>query len=283
MKGIDISHHQGNIDWGTVKKDGGVGFVIMKAMFENGNHAKESSFEANYGGSIGLKRGAYLYSIAKTVEAARKEAVDFLNILSRRPLEYGIWLDYEDSKIRGLGKVELTKHIDEQAILFKEAGYKVGVYTNPNWYINYIDGAGLSRRYDLWVARYPKLDDGTIKLNLKPSQYNATIWQYSSKGKVPGIRGNCDLDIEMADLEIPKDETEIANPFPIPVKNLKNGSKGDSVKWLQVELNRYGYGLAVDGIFGSKTEAAVRDFQKRKKLLVDGIVGAITRAELLKP
>jgi GH25 family lysozyme M1 (1,4-beta-N-acetylmuramidase) len=254
----------------------------MKAMFENGNHAKESSFDRNYEGSIGLKRGAYLYSIARTIADAHKEAVDFVNILNKRKLEYGVWLDYEDNKIRGLGKVELTKHIDEQARVIREAGYDVGIYTNPSWYLNYIDGAGLSRRYDMWVARYPLADNGTIKEKLKPSQYNAKIWQYSSKGKVPGIRGNCDLDIEMADLETPKDSTETPIRYPIPTRNLKKGSKGDDVKWLQVELSKVGYGLTVDGIFGPKTDSAVRDYQKKNGLMVDGIVGAITRSSLLK-
>lgn len=282
MKGIDISHHQGNIDWPTVKKEGGIGFVIMKGMFENGNHAKESSFEKNYAGSEGLQRGAYLYSIAKTIADAHREAVDFVNIMNKRKLEYGVWLDYEDNKIRSLGKVELTKHIDEQARVISEAGYHVGVYTNPSWYLNYIDGAGLSRRYDMWVARYPLKDNGTINMNLIPKQYNAKIWQYSSKGKVPGIRGNCDLDIEMADLEIEKNETEMPILYPIPTRNLKKGCKGDDVRWLQTRLRQVGYFITVDGIFGPKTDDAVRKYQAKNNLLVDGIVGAITRSALLK-
>lgn len=61
---------------------------------------------------------------------------------------------------------------------------------------------------------------------------------------------------------------------------LKNGSKGSDVTTLQNALNKLGYGLAADGIFGAKTEAAVRDFQKKKGLTVDGIVGAKTWAAL---
>lgn len=58
---------------------------------------------------------------------------------------------------------------------------------------------------------------------------------------------------------------------------LKNGSKGADVKTLQEALNKAGgYGLATDGIFGAKTDAAVRDFQKKNKLGVDGIAGPQT-------
>jgi N-acetylmuramoyl-L-alanine amidase len=61
---------------------------------------------------------------------------------------------------------------------------------------------------------------------------------------------------------------------------LKRGSVGQQVKELQAQLNKFGYKLVVDGIFGSKTETAVKDFQAKKKLSVDGIVGNNTRKAL---
>jgi hypothetical protein len=71
-----------------------------------------------------------------------------------------------------------------------------------------------------------------------------------------------------------------ANPYPIPNANLRNGSRGDTVKWLQFELNKHGHRLAVDGIFGALTDRAVRAFQTSRRLVVDGIVGPITRRAL---
>ena len=61
---------------------------------------------------------------------------------------------------------------------------------------------------------------------------------------------------------------------------LKHGSKGEEVKTLQNSLNKYGYGLTVDGSFGAKTEAAVKDYQKKYGLSTDGIVGAKTWSKL---
>ena len=58
--------------------------------------------------------------------------------------------------------------------------------------------------------------------------------------------------------------------------------KGDDVKWVQFQLNLKGNNLEVDGIFGSLTNTAVRNFQRAHKLTVDGIVGQATRCELLK-
>jgi peptidoglycan hydrolase-like protein with peptidoglycan-binding domain len=62
---------------------------------------------------------------------------------------------------------------------------------------------------------------------------------------------------------------------------LRVGSKGEYVSYLQSILNYYGYSIPVDGIFGAKTEAAVKQFQKSRRLLVDGIVGSKTWDALL--
>lgn len=73
------------------------------------------------------------------------------------------------------------------------------------------------------------------------------------------------------------------NPYPTPTVNVKKGSKGNNVRWVQWELKRLGYDLGkygIDGDFGSATDKAVRAFQKKHKLTVDGIVGKNTRAAL---
>lgn len=68
------------------------------------------------------------------------------------------------------------------------------------------------------------------------------------------------------------------NPYQQPAAGsvLRNGSRGDGVKWLQTELNLEGYGLSVDGIYGVKTTQAVRDYQYKKGLKVDGLAGPVT-------
>ena len=71
-----------------------------------------------------------------------------------------------------------------------------------------------------------------------------------------------------------------SNPYTLTASILKANSRGESVKWVQYELNRYGYNLTVDGIFGIKTTTAVKDFQKKNGLLVDGIVGKNTIKKL---
>ena len=68
----------------------------------------------------------------------------------------------------------------------------------------------------------------------------------------------------------------VSNPYVLNDSIIKKGSKGESVKWLQYELNKRGYKLNIDGDFGKKTDEAVRDYQSKHNLEVDGIVGKIT-------
>lgn len=72
------------------------------------------------------------------------------------------------------------------------------------------------------------------------------------------------------------------NPYQRTASLIKRGMKGESVKWLQYELNKHGAGLVVDGDFGRKTLAAVLDFQQKNRLVVDGLVGKQSIAALEK-
>lgn len=196
--GVDVSHHNGKIDWGQVAKSGKK-FAILKAQYEAQNHRIDETFEYNYAeaGKNGLARGVYVYIARASAADPVKDATMLLEKLNGRRLEYGIWLDMEDKSIKPLGKDGLTKLIHVYTNIFKSAGYYVGIYCNRDWYNNVLDGYSLSEDYDFWIARYPSNDDGNYYPNssLKPTKY-AVAWQYPSKGKVPGIKTNCDLNVD---------------------------------------------------------------------------------------
>lgn len=192
--GIDVSHYQKDIDWKRVKNDG-KSFAILKAMYET-SHKPDEYFEKNYNGckSNNIELGVYDFFGSKNIENPEKDAKDLLKILNNRPLPWGIWLDLESANIRAIGKNNITKLVDIEADIFRKAGYKVGIYSNKDWYFNVLDSDYLKQYYSFWIARYPKNDDGFKIEALSPKSY-ADVWQYSSKGKVPGIQGNVDLDV----------------------------------------------------------------------------------------
>ena len=73
----------------------------------------------------------------------------------------------------------------------------------------------------------------------------------------------------------------LGNPYAVPTVTLRRGSRGDGVKWLQWELRERGYDISVDGDFGPATQKAVLDYQGKRGLVQDSLVGSRTRAELL--
>lgn len=92
---------------------------------------------------------------------------------------------------------------------------------------------------------------------------------------------SCMSVISRHDLErYDNDKIPFGNPYALTDAVMKSGSRGESVKWLQWELDSKGYPLNIDGIYGPKTEAAVRQFQT--DVFVDGIVGPDTLAKLRK-
>ncbi len=102
-------------------------------------------------------------------------------------------------------------------------------------------------------------------------------WLYSRYGDLAD-RVNVLLDSNISD-ELQYSVTPVFNPFPEPTTVVKTGSRGESVRWVQWYLWRFGImdREEIDGIFGNKTDAAVREAQKRLKLEQDGKVGSETR------
>ena len=196
--GIDVSHHNGTINWQQVRRDGKE-FAILKCQYEAQSHRIDETFEYNYteAGKYGIARGVYIYIARASMADPEADANALLKHLARRPLEYGIWLDLEDRSLEAKGKAYIRDLAFIYADIFHQAGYYVGIYSNKDWYTRLIHN-DLKENFDFWIARYPKHDTGTYNKtsNLKPSPSVAVAWQYSSKGNVAGIKTRCDLDVD---------------------------------------------------------------------------------------
>lgn len=193
--GIDVAKWQGVIDWKKVKADGQQ-FAVLKVTQKN--NKVEDSFERNYKGcrEAVIQIAVYRYVYAKTVGEAMKEADGVVAALAGKIIDGEIWLDMEDASIRDIGKGNLTKVINTEAAILKGAGYKVGIYCNRDWYEKVIDGAGLSKDYLMWIAKYGKnTGNGSWQNRADDPQDIAYAWQFTSKGKVNGIAGYVDLDL----------------------------------------------------------------------------------------
>ena len=186
MKGIDVSKHQGNVNWSHVKADG-VQFAIIRAGYGKQASQKDTQFENNYAGckSNGVPVGAYWYSYAATPAEAKQEAAVCLNIIKGKTFEYPIYFDIEEPSVLAKGKAACTAIAKAFLEAVEQAGYFVGIYSSKSHLESCITEE-LRTRYAVWVAHY-----GVDKTTYH-GQYG--IWQKSSTGKVSGIRGNVDMN-----------------------------------------------------------------------------------------
>lgn len=186
MKGIDVSKHQGTVNWSHVKADG-VEFAIIRAGYGKQASQKDTQFEANYIGckAQGIPCGAYWYSYAATPAEARQEAAVCLNIIKGKTFEYPIYFDIEEPSVLAKGKAACTAIAKVFLETVEKAGYFAGIYSSKAHLENCITEE-LRARYAVWVAHY-----GVDKTTYH-GQYG--IWQKSSTGKVSGIRGNVDMN-----------------------------------------------------------------------------------------
>ncbi|MDR1928302.1 MAG: glycoside hydrolase family 25 protein [Oscillospiraceae bacterium] len=227
LKVIDVSEHQGRIDWKTV-----AGTDVVAAMIRDGYGVKaanqvDAQLKNNVEGckTNGVLYGFYHYSYAKTLAGVEQEAQFCLENIAGVQGEpcFPVAIDMEEAAAAKVGRALLTKMALRFCELIKKAGYIPLVYCNLDWARNYLDipqlqGAGI----DLWLAEYTS----AAAPNWDGSE---AMWQYSSKGKVRGISGNVDLSWCFKDFTLKKSKPAPA-PAPAAVRvgskvRVKNGAR----------------------------------------------------------
>lgn len=195
-KGIDVSSHQGDIDWNLVAQDG-VEFAFIRVGFRGygtGKLVEDEKFEDNIKGAkaAGVKVGVYFFSQAVTEAEVLEEASLVLEKISPYALDCPVVFDVE--KVSGNGRMN-TLSVEERTnltLLFcqtiKNAGYKPMIYHNTEMGALMIDLSALED-YDKWYASYSDQ-------MFYPYEYK--IWQYSDKGNIQGIKSAVDMNISFA-------------------------------------------------------------------------------------
>lgn len=187
LNGIDVSKHQGTIQWDKVKPN--MDFAILRCGFGN-DIAKQDDicFIKNVSECerLNIPFAVYLYSYAATEQEIDSEIAHTLRVIgSHKP--FCVYFDMEDSSTTKLGKAKLTAFAKRFCEGVKAKGFKVGVYANQHWFTNYLDVAELHKLgYSIWCAKYASAKPKIV------APYD--IWQYTSSGKVDGIKGNVDMN-----------------------------------------------------------------------------------------
>ncbi len=191
-RGIDVSKWQGSIDWSAVAASG-INFAIIRVGYRGsstGVLVEDPYFKQNIAGArkAGIKVGVYFFTQAISEAEAVEEASMVLTLIAGYQVSYPVFIDTESAsngRANGLDRNKRTAVVQAFCRTIANGGYRPGVYASKSWYDSQLNASALGS-YCIWVA-----------------QYNATctyggkydMWQYSSQGTVPGIKGYVDLDI----------------------------------------------------------------------------------------
>jgi len=194
LSGIDISYHNGDIDFSKLKSK--VDFIIMRAGYgTKTSDSKEIKFDIYYeeAKKYNIPIGTYWYCYAKTTEEALLEAKTFLNKVKGKKFEFPVYYDVEEPYVLKTGKENVNAIIKIFCEELEKNGYYPGIYCSAN-YLNNLISDEVKNKFEIWVAHW-----GVDKPNYKGKW---GLWQYSSKGHFDDIHSEfVDLDTAIIDYE----------------------------------------------------------------------------------
>ena len=193
--GVDVSAHQGDIDWAAVKKSG-IEFAVIRLGYRgygSGKLVEDEYAKKNLQAAkeAGLKIGAYFFSQALDIKETDEEIQFMLNMLADVDLDMPIVLDWEipaeDARTKNMDARTLTDIQLHFCGQMKKMGYQPMIYFNWHqsenlYYLSELED------YPFWLALYQ--DRMTYP-------WKVEMWQWTSSGKVPGIQGNVDINVFM--------------------------------------------------------------------------------------
>lgn len=205
VNGIDVSEWQGEIDWQKVKA-AGIDYAFIRVGYRGTSKGKldeeteDKYFKQNIANAVAadMKIGLYIFSQAITVEEAKEEARYILDRIGDYPISMPLVMDYEFGGTGGgrIYKAELSKKATTNICLafceeIKAAGYVPMIYANPSMLNGYINPSDITEKgYPIWLANYTTNTKYEGKFD---------FWQYSSDGKVDGIKGRVDMNFFYTD------------------------------------------------------------------------------------
>ena len=201
LAGVDVSSHQGTVDWAKVAADG-IDFVIIRCggrYYGSGKVFEDKQFKSNIQGALdaGLQVGVYFFSQAITPEEARQEADYTLSLLESYPITCPVVYDWEPITFAEGARTDQLEHevLTQCAAAFcqrvAQAGYTPAVYFNQEMGYFSFDLKELSP-FQFWLAEYDSY----------PSfYYGFTLWQYTHEGRVDGIQTPVDWNLDFSQLK----------------------------------------------------------------------------------
>ncbi len=187
LQGIDVSHHQKEIDWAAVAAEGKIAFAYIKATEGATHRDTKYSYNITEAHKAGIAVGSYHYFLPRV--PVKKQLHNFMSLVKKYPQDLIPAIDIEQTN--DFTAKQICDSVELFATLIEEhCGCKPLIYTHQRFYNEYLQ---LSfAEYPLWIARYgffivkprPQLEDNR----------DCTVWQYSNRGHIEGIKDFVDIN-----------------------------------------------------------------------------------------
>lgn len=195
LKGIDVSEHNGDIDWEKVKA-AGIEYAILRCGYGNdeaGQDDKKWAYNVSECERLGIPYGVYIYSYATDLEMAQSEAQHVLRLISGHNLSYPVYFDLEDDSTVNISNDVRGQMAQKFCDIISQAGYRVGIYANTSWWNTYLTNSAFDNaNWSKWVAQWNSV-----------CEYGKSydMWQCSDGYGVSGISTSVDLNFWMQPVE----------------------------------------------------------------------------------
>ena len=204
IHGIDVSHHQGEIDWGRVL-GAGVRFAWLKASTGNGGQDRRYRVNLEDAVAAGIPCGAYHW-----LKVGKRNATDEARHFARVAFRGGDMpvglalpevLDVEEAPPSGMTRAQTLAYVLEAADALEDlSGRRCVIYTGADYCRRYLPAGGNFGDRPVWVAQYNRPSGNYPADTTGPRVVNSwvedwAVWQYSSRGAVDGIKGRVDLNV----------------------------------------------------------------------------------------
>lgn len=276
--GLDISKHNGTLDFNAIKKAGN-SFVIIRAGYGKEISQKDPKFEEYYkkAKAAGLDVGVYWYSYALNANDAKKEAQVCLEAIKGKQFEYPVFIDMEDAdgykkEHGGVSNSVLCDICEIFCETLEKKGYFAGVYASESWFNNQLKN--MSKAYDRWVANWGT-NDGTLQK--KKTSYR--IHQFTSQYSLSGKRFDRNVVYDYNYPKVIKDKglngftkgsSSSSKPSGSTSTSLKH-KQGETVKLKGMYTDSYGGGYTTNiAISSGKITKVYTDGRKAPYLINDG-------------
>ena len=302
MRGIDISQHNGNINFSSVKNSN-IDVIIIKAT--EGVNYVDPMCEAHYNNAVKYNFNIGFYHFMSEKTSPSQQAVDFWNKIKNKKFNVLPCLDIETNRY-GRSRREISDRCIEFLNKFKDiSGLDCMIYTGGYFGRDNLDDR--VKQYKGWIAHY-----GVSKP--METGFNVVGHQYTGRGRVNGVNGDVDLDNFDDEILLSRHDPEdgrgsvqrdswvarlqeecnrqgfsnqVVDGIPGPntlngCPLVRKGARGNITRLIQEKLVSFGYSTnGLDGIFGSGTKTAVIQFQNKSGIASDGIVGRNTWYKLI--